>query len=229
MEEGEESERTEQFEVLGVLRLPLAPGTQSGYLGVRPNKSKKRPWQAWIHIKGEKRRCLGCFSKKREAAVARAAAISCGVESLPSPRKQAARKSGAEPRIGPSRIASHTLNECSHLVCRPLTHVVISNQATDRPGPHTSHNAQRERERGLRSCERAAERSSCARRLQRPIFCSSTWRAECPTAAAGSAFAPRCCSHRIGFASWAAAMSWTHSGAFWGMQAAGGARGDDRS
>ena len=39
MEEGEESEGTEQFEVLGVLRLPLAPGTQSGYLGVRPNKS----------------------------------------------------------------------------------------------------------------------------------------------------------------------------------------------
>ena len=74
--EGEESEEgTGQVEVCGVHRLPLAPGTQSGYLGVRPNKSKKRPWQAWIHIKGEKRRCLGSFAKRREAAVARAAAI----------------------------------------------------------------------------------------------------------------------------------------------------------
>jgi hypothetical protein len=137
MEEGEESEGTE-FEVFGVHRLPLAPGSQSGYLGVRPNKSKKRPWQAWIHIKGEKRRCLGSFAKKREAAVARAAAISCGVESLPSPRKQAARKSGAEPRITLSHCIP--LNECSHSVPL-LTHVVISSQATDRPGPHTSHDA----------------------------------------------------------------------------------------
>ena len=138
MEEGEESEGTKEFEVFGVHRLPLAPGTQSGYLGVRPNKSKKRPWQAWIHIKGEKRRCLGSFAKKREAAVARAAAISCGVESLPSPRKQAARKSGAEPCIALSHFIP--LNECSHSVC-PLTHVVISSQATNRPGPHASHDA----------------------------------------------------------------------------------------
>lgn len=98
-EEVEGEEGTEQVEVFGVHRLPLAPGTQSGYRGVRPNKSKKRPWQAWVHIKGEKRRCLGSFETEREAAVARAAAISCGVESLPSPRKQASRKSGAEPRI----------------------------------------------------------------------------------------------------------------------------------
>ena len=78
MEEGEESEGTKEFEVFGVHRLPLAPGTQSGYLGVRPNKSKKRPWQAWIHIKGEKRRCLGSFAKRREAAVARAAEVIAG-------------------------------------------------------------------------------------------------------------------------------------------------------
>ena len=70
MEEVEEEEGTEQFEVFGVHRLPLAPGTRSGYLGVRPTKSKKRPWQAWIHIKGDKRRCLGSFEKKREATSA---------------------------------------------------------------------------------------------------------------------------------------------------------------
>ena len=96
---GEEEEETEQVEAFGVHLLPLAPSTKSGYVGVRSTKSKKRPWQAWVHIKGEKRRCLGSFNDKREAAVARAVAIACGVESLPSPRKQAARNSGAEPHV----------------------------------------------------------------------------------------------------------------------------------
>ena len=90
-------------EVFGVHRLPLAPGTRSGYIGVRPSKSKKRPWQAWVHIKGEKRRCLGSFEKRTDAAVARAAAISCGVELLPSPRKQFR---CAEPRVALA-FASH--------------------------------------------------------------------------------------------------------------------------
>ena len=45
--EGEEAEdREELIEVFGVHRLKLAPGTKSRYVGVRPNKSKKRPWQA---------------------------------------------------------------------------------------------------------------------------------------------------------------------------------------
>ena len=96
-EEGEDSEP--RFEVFGLHSLPLAPGTRSGYIGVRPTKSRKRPWQAWVHIKGEKRRCLGSFKDKTDAVVARAAAISCGVESLRSPRKQTARNSGAEPRV----------------------------------------------------------------------------------------------------------------------------------
>ena len=95
--EGEDSEP--RVEVFGVHSLPLAPGTRSGYVGVRPTKSKKSPWQAWVHMKGEKRRCIGSFKDKREAAVARAAAISCGAALLPSPRKQAARNSGAEPRV----------------------------------------------------------------------------------------------------------------------------------
>jgi hypothetical protein len=92
--EGKGKKSEPWVEVVGVHSLPLAPGTLSGYVGVRLNNSKKRPWQAWVHIKGEKRRCIGSFEDETEAAVARAAAIACGVESLPSPRKQAPRKSG---------------------------------------------------------------------------------------------------------------------------------------
>ena len=144
MEEGEGSEP--QYEVFGVHRLPLVSGTKSGYVGVRLSKSKKRPWQAWVHIKGEKRRCLGSFNDKRDAAVARAAAIACGVESLPSPRKQAARNSGAEPRVA--------LAHCTPLLAQSLscalasTHIVISRQSIDKPRPHAPHDAWRERDSG---------------------------------------------------------------------------------
>ena len=82
------------FEVFGVHRLKLAPSTRSGYVGVRPTKSKKPSWQAWVHIKGEKRRCLGSFKSPHFAAVQRAVALACGTELLPSPRKQAPRNSG---------------------------------------------------------------------------------------------------------------------------------------
>ena len=34
------------IEVFGVHRLELGPGSRSGYVGVRPTNSKKRPWQA---------------------------------------------------------------------------------------------------------------------------------------------------------------------------------------
>ena len=45
MEDDEDDEGP--FEEFGIHRLELAPGTKSGYVGVRPNPSKKRPWQAW--------------------------------------------------------------------------------------------------------------------------------------------------------------------------------------
>ena len=93
--EGEGEEADAPIEVCGVHKLLLAPATKSGYVGVRATKSKKCPWQAWVHIKGERRRCLGSFKYRRDAAVARAAALACGPETLPSPRKQASRKSGA--------------------------------------------------------------------------------------------------------------------------------------
>ena len=91
----EDAEAEGAFEIFGVHRLPLAAGTKSGYVGVRfVVKSKKRPWQAWLHIKGERRRCLGSFRTPQEGAVARARAVACGAETLPSPRRQAARNSG---------------------------------------------------------------------------------------------------------------------------------------
>ena len=106
----EESEDSEpQVEVFGVHRLELAPGTRSGYVGVRQTKSKKRPWQSWLALKGEKRRNVGSFTTPQEAAVARAAAKAGGVHLLPSPRKQAPRKSGAAACLLPSIPASLSL------------------------------------------------------------------------------------------------------------------------
>ena len=75
MEEGEEADDEGPIEVFGVHRLELALGTKSGYIGVRPCKSKKNPWQAWLSLKGEKRRNVGSFKKPRDAAVARAACL----------------------------------------------------------------------------------------------------------------------------------------------------------
>ena len=48
MEEGEDAEDGGPFEVFGVLRLPLKPGTTGGYVGVQKSASKKRPWQATL-------------------------------------------------------------------------------------------------------------------------------------------------------------------------------------
>ena len=82
-------------EVFGVLRLPLKPGTASGYVGVQRIASKKRPWQATLKPPGRKRLNIGCFKTEQEAALARARAKADGSDILPSPRKQAARSSGA--------------------------------------------------------------------------------------------------------------------------------------
>lgn len=96
-DEGEDDEGP--VEVFGVHRLELAPSTKSGYIGVRPTNSQKRPWQAWLSLRGQKRRNVGSFKTPREAAVARAAAKASGGHLLPSPRKQAPRKSGAAVRL----------------------------------------------------------------------------------------------------------------------------------
>ena len=113
MEDDEGKDDEGPIEVFGVHRLELAPGTMSGYIGVRPNKSKKHPWQAWLSLRGEKRRNVGSFKSPRHAAVARAAAKACGAETLRSPRKQAPRNKGAAacrlPPIAPSLSLSITL------------------------------------------------------------------------------------------------------------------------
>ena len=110
MEDDEDDEGP--FEVFGIHRLELAPGTKSGYVGVRPNPSKKRPWQAWLQVGGQ-RKTVGNFTKPKDAAVARAAAKAEGIRYLRSPRKQAQRNKGAAacrlPPIAPSLSLSITL------------------------------------------------------------------------------------------------------------------------
>ena len=91
MEDDEDDEGP--FEAFGIHRLELAPDTKSGYVGVRPNLSKKRPWQAWLQVGGQ-RKTVGNFKKPKDAAVARAAAKAEGIRYLRSPRKQAPQKSG---------------------------------------------------------------------------------------------------------------------------------------
>ena len=94
--ESEEEEEHGPCEWFGLRRIPLKPGTASGYLGVQRTKSKKRPWQATVSRPGKKRVGLGSFKKPIEAAVARAEAKASGVHLVPSPRKQAPRNSGSE-------------------------------------------------------------------------------------------------------------------------------------
>ena len=60
-EEGPVEEEEGPVEVFGVHRLELAPSTKSGYIGVRPTNSQKRPWQAWLSLRGQKRRNVGSF------------------------------------------------------------------------------------------------------------------------------------------------------------------------
>ena len=80
------------------LLLPLKPGSASGFVGVQRSASKKRPWQATLKVPGRKRLNVGSFKQAKEAAVARARAKAAGGVLLDSPRKQAARKSGARPK-----------------------------------------------------------------------------------------------------------------------------------
>ena len=56
----------------GVLRLPLKPGTASGYVGVQRSTSKKRPWQTTLTVASRGRLNVGHFKKPLDATVARA-------------------------------------------------------------------------------------------------------------------------------------------------------------
>ena len=107
------------IEVFGIHRLELKPGSKSGYVGVRPNPSKKRPWQAWLQD-GGRRKTVGNYKHRQEAAVARAVAKAEGAHLLRSPRKQAARNSGAVPRPNPHRITSLCPYPPSIMISQPL-------------------------------------------------------------------------------------------------------------
>ena len=122
--EGEEEEGEDDvgpIEVFGIHRLELAPGTKSGYVGVRPNNSKSKPWQAWLSLKGEKRRTVGSYKHPQDAAVARAAAKVAGAHLLRSPRKQASRKTGAAACRLPPVESSLSQSRC-HCACSDSQH-----------------------------------------------------------------------------------------------------------
>ena len=123
--ESEEEEENGPCEWFGLRRIPLKPGTASGYLGVQRTKSKKRPWQATVSRPGKKRVGLGSFKKPIEAAVARAEAKASGVHLVPSPRKQAPRNSGSElcppPVTLPHPVISILMLSCStHALTTPV-------------------------------------------------------------------------------------------------------------
>ena len=117
----DENEDDEQgpIEVFGIHRLALKPGSISGYVGVRPNPSKKCPWQAWLVDRGQ-RKTVGNFKTRQEAAVARAAAKAEGAHLLRGPRKQAPRNSGAVQRPNPHRITSLCPYPPSIMLSQPL-------------------------------------------------------------------------------------------------------------
>ena len=177
----EDSEEEAAVEVFGVLRLQLAPKTKSGYVGVRlVVNSKKRPWQAWVHIKGEKRRCLGSFKKPQEAAVARARSLLCDPETLPSPRKQAARNSGAAAYRPNARTFALLIHDPPLSVLRfRLPHV--RSQTICRHHARTLHTSSRGRREQVASiyagkrCKRLAAPRACGFHIQRTtrrVLCS---------------------------------------------------------
>ena len=86
------------------LRLPLGPGSKSGFVGVQRTTSKTRPWQATLKVAGRKRLNVGSFRAAEDAALARARAKAARGDLLNSPRKQAARNSGASARPAHVRL-----------------------------------------------------------------------------------------------------------------------------
>ena len=124
MVDSEDEQDEGRCEAFGVLRLPLKPGTASGYVGVQRSASKRRPWQATLKPRGRKRLNVGSFKTAQEAAVGRARAKADGAHLLASPRKQAARNSGARPCQTRLLFQCPTLSEVySHRSAR-LAHVV---------------------------------------------------------------------------------------------------------
>jgi len=171
----EDAEAEGEVELFGVLRLPLASGTASGYVGVRHvAKSKKRPWQAWVKVKGDKRRrCLGSFKSPQEGAVARARALACGPDNLPSPRKQAARNSGAvacHPCMCTFLLLLIPILTCLDVLCSPQS----NDQQPSRQLAVRFLTSKKARTFGVRLC-RPALQAACrpAPQLRVPLACTA--------------------------------------------------------
>ena len=191
MEDDDEEEHG-PCEWVGVLRIPLKPGTASGYLGVQRTKSKKRPWQATVSRPGKKRVGLGSFKRPVDAAVARAEAKVSGVHLVPSPRKQAPRNSGSE-SCPPPVTLNHPVISILMLSCS--THAALGSEAIE--GTHPAHAARHQRERINDGSARgsATERGSRARCNRRSLYStmrSMVWRAADRPATSAGPFASGC-------------------------------------
>ena len=213
MTRGEESEGEDgtPFEEFGALRLPLKPGTLSGYVGVQRTTSKKRPWQATVKLPGRKRLNVGSFKEPHYAAVARAQALAAAPETLPSPRKQAPRNSGA---WDCAALWSLSLSSTQSLTYSARLAVV--SQAVDSRGPHAPHASRGQREPlakvvGGRRDARRRSRARSERSLLSAVR-SELWRAERPAAAVGPAPTPGCGSLWAGHSYASAAVTRTRSG-----------------
>ena len=112
-DEGEDDEGP--IEVFGIHRLVLKPGSRSGYVGVRPNPSKKCPWQAWLQVGGQ-RKMVGNFKTRQEAAVARAAAKAAGAHLLRTARESGLRAIQV-PFRDPIPIGITSLSPIHHRSC----------------------------------------------------------------------------------------------------------------
>ena len=215
MTRGEESEEEDgtPFEEFGALRLPLKPGTLSGYVGVQRTTSKKRPWQATVKLPGRKRLNVGSFKEPHYAAVARAQALAAAPETLPSPRKQAPRNSGA---WDCAALWSLSLSSTQSLTYSARLAVV--SQAVDSRGPHAPHASRGQREPlakvvGGRRDARRRSRARSERSLLSAVRSELLWRAERPAAAVGPAPTPGCGSFCTSHSDAAAALILTRSGA----------------
>ena len=205
-----EEEDAGPFVEVGALRLPLKPGTASGYVGVQRSTSKKRPWQATLTVAGRGRLNVGQFKKPLDAAVARAQEKLTNGDSLSSPTKAGCAQIGCGAAPPSPLSACPFLNTLFSLLCS--THAMFSSQAVDCQGPHAPHAAWCEREplfvsRWRDNAAERRDRARCERCIHRPV-CSSAWCAECCAASTRPALASGFGSFWFGLPSPAAEVIW---------------------
>jgi hypothetical protein len=199
--EGKGKKSEPWVEVVGVHSLPLAPGTLSGYVGVRLNNSKKRSWQAWVHIKGARSGAALVLLRTRQKPR--------WPGQLPSPVVlNRYRALGSRLRVSQVPLTatsrSHSLFVCFHhtfsLLCSYL--MIMDSKTLSARGFHTAPDVRHERDLfwlaadGQRS--KSAAKRAFAERIQLLISKHVEWRATCPATPARPAIAYRCGSHLHG-------------------------------